>query len=529
MLETGMVRAKNVTHTMAMNVVVFCAGTLGFWLCGYAIQSGDWQLRLPERPRRDARRAGPVPVPSDVHGHGRHHPDGGHGRALAVPAVRAVRPVYECLSLPGIRQLGLGRRLAGPTRRRPAAWATATSISPARRSSTWPAAARPWSGAWLIGPRLGKFRADGRANPLPAHNVPMYMTGTLILTFGWFGFNTGAALRDGDPIVRPRRRQHHPGVRGRRLRVHDLHLDPVQEAGRQLPLQRRPGRTGGDHRRLRLRRPGRGRPDRGRRRRPRHRQLPVRRAQCSRSTTRSAPSAFTASTAPGACWPWACSPTARTATASTAWPETSPACSTATPASSPPKPIGLAASLLWVLPVTLIFLLVVRRFFGLRVIPMVEMQGLDVPELGTLGYLIEDAQSPENRYRRHRPAAGQPAARPGQVVHDPRGRHRPGADAENLVGPLPDRRQAARGRVQGCLPVHDDRARQPVPFPRRRPGDGAREPGTAVPGRGMGKPREGERGGGVASNALLRLARSTGGRGNDPHLPGDPREGSFAN
>ena len=57
------------------------------------------------------------------------------------------------------------------------------------------------AGAWLIGPRLGKFRADGRANPLPAHNVPMYMTGTLILTFGWFGFNTGAALRDGDPIV----------------------------------------------------------------------------------------------------------------------------------------------------------------------------------------------------------------------------------------------------------------------------------------------------------------------------------------
>src|SRR5438309_703688 len=32
MLETGMVRVKNVTHTMAMNVVVFAAGTLGFWL-----------------------------------------------------------------------------------------------------------------------------------------------------------------------------------------------------------------------------------------------------------------------------------------------------------------------------------------------------------------------------------------------------------------------------------------------------------------------------------------------------------------
>ncbi len=61
--------------------------------------------------------------------------------------------------------------------------------------------------------------------------------------------------------------------------------------------------------------------------------------------------------------------------------------------------IGLAVNLAWVLPVTLIFMLIVRRLVGLRVIPMVEMQGLDVPELGTLGYSVEDAKFPENRYR----------------------------------------------------------------------------------------------------------------------------------
>src|SRR2546425_937320 len=31
LVETGMTRAKNVAHTMAMNVVVFSLGTLGFW------------------------------------------------------------------------------------------------------------------------------------------------------------------------------------------------------------------------------------------------------------------------------------------------------------------------------------------------------------------------------------------------------------------------------------------------------------------------------------------------------------------
>ncbi len=72
-------------------------------------------------------------------------------------------------------------------------------------------------GAFLIGPRLGKFRLDGRPNPLPAHNVPMYMTGTLILIFGWFGFNTGAALASRRCDLRPRSGQHHPGVGGRAI------------------------------------------------------------------------------------------------------------------------------------------------------------------------------------------------------------------------------------------------------------------------------------------------------------------------
>ena len=114
-------------------------------------------------------------------------------------------------------------------------------------------------GAWLIGPRLGKFRADGRANPLPAHNVPMYMTGTLILTFGWFGFNTGAALRDGDPIVARVAVNTILACAAGAFASMTYTWALVQEARRQLPLQRRPGRAGGDHRRLRLRRPGGGR------------------------------------------------------------------------------------------------------------------------------------------------------------------------------------------------------------------------------------------------------------------------------
>ena len=50
-------------------------------------------------------------------------------------------------------------------------------------------------GAYLVGPRIGRFAPDGRANPMPGHNVPMAALGTLILWFGWYGFNCGSAGR----------------------------------------------------------------------------------------------------------------------------------------------------------------------------------------------------------------------------------------------------------------------------------------------------------------------------------------------
>jgi Amt family ammonium transporter len=53
------------------------------------------------------------------------------------------------------------------------------------------------AGAMVLGPRLGKF-VNGKAVPLPAHHVPMVVTGTFILAFGWFGFNPGSTLSGTD-------------------------------------------------------------------------------------------------------------------------------------------------------------------------------------------------------------------------------------------------------------------------------------------------------------------------------------------
>jgi ammonium transporter, Amt family len=45
------------------------------------------------------------------------------------------------------------------------------------------------AGAIVLGPRIGKYGADGKPRALAAHSIPMAMLGTFILLFGWFGFN----------------------------------------------------------------------------------------------------------------------------------------------------------------------------------------------------------------------------------------------------------------------------------------------------------------------------------------------------
>jgi ammonium transporter, Amt family len=50
------------------------------------------------------------------------------------------------------------------------------------------------AGALLLGPRIGKFDGEGKANAIPGHNMAYTTLGVLILWFGWFGFNPGSTL-----------------------------------------------------------------------------------------------------------------------------------------------------------------------------------------------------------------------------------------------------------------------------------------------------------------------------------------------
>ena len=59
-------------------------------------------------------------------------------------------------------------------------------------------AAAALAGVLLLGPRKGKYTADGKVNAIPGANLPLAALGTFILWMGWFGFNGGSVLKLGD-------------------------------------------------------------------------------------------------------------------------------------------------------------------------------------------------------------------------------------------------------------------------------------------------------------------------------------------
>ena len=56
------------------------------------------------------------------------------------------------------------------------------------------------AGAIMVGPRSGKFRADGSVKATPPSNIPVVTLGVFILWLGWFGFNGGSQLALGGAV-----------------------------------------------------------------------------------------------------------------------------------------------------------------------------------------------------------------------------------------------------------------------------------------------------------------------------------------
>ena len=85
-------------------------------------------------------------------------------------------------------------------------------------------------GVWMLGPRRGKYDKHGHIKPIPGHNMTSAALGTFILWLGWFGFNGGSQLQSRlhhgrqSASHRTHRAYHEPRGGDRCAGHHRLHL-----------------------------------------------------------------------------------------------------------------------------------------------------------------------------------------------------------------------------------------------------------------------------------------------------------------
>jgi len=223
MVESGLTRVKNANHTYMMNFFVYGCGLLAYWLIGFAIQMGG--------AAGNANLGGLQPLASEhslslfgktwgIFG-GAGMFLSGHTYDVGVMVIFLFEMVFMDTALTIVTGACAER------------WKfiTFSVASVLMGAFTYPIFGNwAWGAGWLsqlgtnlglgkgycdfagsgvvhsvggitalavcliVGPRIGKFNRDGSGNAIIGHDISAVLIGCFILAFGWFGFNPGSTL-----------------------------------------------------------------------------------------------------------------------------------------------------------------------------------------------------------------------------------------------------------------------------------------------------------------------------------------------
>src|SRR5689334_13371145 len=202
-LEAGLTRMKNAAHIAGKNVLVFGIASLVYWLVGFGIAFGNGNGVVGLHgfaPSADAFLAvgkAPFAAFASVPGAAGWLFEvvfAGVSLAIVWGAMAERAKLWVYFAFGGIFTVIYS--LVSHWIWAPGGWLQRFGMQDFAGSTVvhYQGALAALAGALLLGPRIGKFGHDGRANPIPGHNMPYAVLGTLILWFGWFGFNPGSTL-----------------------------------------------------------------------------------------------------------------------------------------------------------------------------------------------------------------------------------------------------------------------------------------------------------------------------------------------
>ncbi len=222
LVETGLTRAKNAAHTMGMNFLVYSIGVIGFYFIGFGLQMGGVGAVFGE--------AAILSKEFTITLFGKSFGLFGMTGFMLQPLSLFTAGVATTFLF---QMCFMDTTCTIPTGAAAERWRFISFVIFSFAISTiiYPVYANwVWGGGWLsqmganfglghghvdfagssvvhmtggvaaivlakmIGPRAGKYTPDGKIRPIAPHSIPQVMLGTFILAFGWFGFNAGSTL-----------------------------------------------------------------------------------------------------------------------------------------------------------------------------------------------------------------------------------------------------------------------------------------------------------------------------------------------
>ncbi len=209
-VEAGMCRQKNCVNILSKNFVVFAVSTLGYWLLGFGIMFGNGSAYFGTEGLFFAGGEDNSPATLEAY-------KGAYG-ALNWTGVPLAAKFFFQLVFAGTAATIVSGAVAERIK-----YLSFIVFSLLISIFIYPVVGHwIWGGGWLqamgfhdfagctqvhsiggwcaltgiifLGPRIGKYSADGKVNAIPGHSMMAAFIGCLVLWLGWFGFNPGSTM-----------------------------------------------------------------------------------------------------------------------------------------------------------------------------------------------------------------------------------------------------------------------------------------------------------------------------------------------
>jgi Amt family ammonium transporter len=181
MLEAGLVRTKNVTSVLTVNVMIYAVASMAFLLIGYEYAFGSWdhQDGMSKWAFFMFQMAFVGKVVNIM--------SGGVSERSRILPLAIFTIIVGAFIYPTIVNLTWGANFLSGTALDISSLSDLAGSTVIHSTGGWALLAA----ILIMGPRRGRFK-NGKVRVIPASNIPLVTLGALLLWIGWFGFNGGS-------------------------------------------------------------------------------------------------------------------------------------------------------------------------------------------------------------------------------------------------------------------------------------------------------------------------------------------------